>query len=100
IFVILDSSKVTNSLLRKESIKAWDQQDTASPEVNTGSREVSTAIPEINTATPEDLMRPIPTTEDTQVEDQEIELWNISPSYEVSSTPHTRIHKDHPIDHV
>ncbi|GJV04828.1 putative ribonuclease H-like domain-containing protein [Tanacetum coccineum] len=45
------------------------------------------------------LMRPIPTTEDTQVEDQEIELGNLSPSYEVSSTPHTRIHKDHPIDH-
>ncbi|GJY73586.1 putative ribonuclease H-like domain-containing protein, partial [Tanacetum coccineum] len=78
-----------------------DQQvNTASPEVNTGSREVSTAVPEINTATPEDLMGPIPTTEDTQVEDQEIELGNISPSYEVSSTPHTRIHKDHPIDHV
>ncbi|GJV40154.1 putative ribonuclease H-like domain-containing protein [Tanacetum coccineum] len=31
---------------------------------------------------------------------REIELGNISPSYEVSSTPHTRIHKDHPIDHV
>ncbi|GJV36174.1 putative ribonuclease H-like domain-containing protein [Tanacetum coccineum] len=78
-----------------------DQQvNTASPEVNTGSREVSTAVPEINTATPEGLMGPIPTTEDTQVEDQEIELGNISPSYEVSSTPHTRIHKDHPIDHV
>ncbi|GJU53215.1 ribonuclease H-like domain-containing protein [Tanacetum coccineum] len=46
------------------------------------------------------LMGPIPTTEDTQLEDQEIELGNISPSYEVSSTPHTRIHKDHPIDHV
>ncbi|GJS10736.1 putative ribonuclease H-like domain-containing protein [Tanacetum coccineum] len=45
------------------------------------------------------LMGPIPTTEDTQVEDQEIELGNLSPSYEVSSTPHTRIHKDHPIDH-
>ncbi|GJZ95565.1 hypothetical protein Tco_0667899, partial [Tanacetum coccineum] len=28
IFVILDSSKVTNPLLRKESIKAWDQQTT------------------------------------------------------------------------
>ncbi|GKB46313.1 hypothetical protein Tco_0897066 [Tanacetum coccineum] len=27
--VILDSSKVTNTLLRKESIKAWDQQDDA-----------------------------------------------------------------------
>ncbi|GKD85383.1 hypothetical protein Tco_1356537, partial [Tanacetum coccineum] len=71
-----------------------DQQvNTASPEVNTGSREVSTA-------TPKDLMGPIPTTEDTQVEDQEIELGNISPSYEVSFTPHIRIHKDHPIDHV
>ncbi|GJT79618.1 hypothetical protein Tco_1053960 [Tanacetum coccineum] len=76
-----------------------DQQvNTASPQVNTGSREVSTATPEINTATPEGLMGPIPTTEDTQVEDQDIELGNISPSYEVSSTPHTRIHKDHPIE--
>ncbi|GKB28474.1 ribonuclease H-like domain-containing protein, partial [Tanacetum coccineum] len=46
-----------------------DQQvNTASPEVNTGSREVSTAVPEVNTATPEDLMGPIPTSEDTQVE--------------------------------
>ncbi|GKF14336.1 putative ribonuclease H-like domain-containing protein, partial [Tanacetum coccineum] len=74
-----------------------DQQvNTASPQVNTSSREVNTAAPEINTATPEGLMGPIPTTEDTQVEDQEIELGNISPSYEVSSTPHIRIHKDHP----
>ncbi|GJR94260.1 uncharacterized mitochondrial protein-like protein [Tanacetum coccineum] len=40
-----------------------------------------TAVPEVNTATPEDLMGPIPTTKDTQVEDQEIELGNISPSY-------------------
>ncbi|GJS30410.1 putative ribonuclease H-like domain-containing protein [Tanacetum coccineum] len=47
----------------------------------------------------EDLMGPIPTSEDTQVDDQEIELGNISPSYAVSFTPHTRIHKDHPIDH-
>ncbi|GKG13856.1 hypothetical protein Tco_0350816, partial [Tanacetum coccineum] len=50
-----------------------DQQvNTASPEVNTGSREVSTAVPEVNTTTPEDLMGQIPTTEDTQVEDQEL----------------------------
>ncbi|GJS70970.1 VIER F-box protein 2 [Tanacetum coccineum] len=55
-----------------------DQQvNTASPQVNTGSREVSTAAPEVNTATPEGLMGPIPTTEDTQVEDQEIELGGI-----------------------
>ncbi|GKC20047.1 hypothetical protein Tco_1022197 [Tanacetum coccineum] len=73
-----------------------DQQvNTASPQVNTGSRELSTAVPEINTATPEELMGPIPTTEDTQEEDQGIDLGNLSPSYAVSSTPHTRIHKDH-----
>ncbi|GJR07124.1 zinc finger, CCHC-type containing protein [Tanacetum coccineum] len=76
------------------------QVNTASPEVNTGSRQVNTAVPEVNTATPGDLNGPIPTTEDTQVEDQEIDLGNLSPSYAVSSTPHTRIHKDHPIDHV
>ncbi|GJT28513.1 putative ribonuclease H-like domain-containing protein [Tanacetum coccineum] len=35
-----------------------------------------------------------------QEEDQGIDLGNLSPSYAVSSTPHTRIHKDHPIDHV
>ncbi|GKF72358.1 hypothetical protein Tco_0208472, partial [Tanacetum coccineum] len=72
---------------------AEQQINTASLEVNTGSREVSTAIPEVNIATPEDLIGPIPTSEDTQVKDQEIELGNLSPSYAVSSTPHTRIHR-------
>ncbi|GJX33392.1 putative ribonuclease H-like domain-containing protein [Tanacetum coccineum] len=61
----------------------------------TDDQQVNAASPEVNI----DLMGPIPTTEDTQVEDQEIELGNLSPSYAVSSTPHTRIHKDHPIDH-
>ncbi|GJY69165.1 putative ribonuclease H-like domain-containing protein [Tanacetum coccineum] len=76
------------------------QVNTASPEVNTGSRVVSTAVPEVSTATPEDLMGQIPTSEDTQVEEQEIDLGNLSPSYAVPTTPHTRVHKDHPIDHV
>ncbi|GJR57687.1 putative RNA-directed DNA polymerase [Tanacetum coccineum] len=50
-----------------------DQQvNTARQEVNIGSREVSTALPEVNIATPE----------------------------EFPTTPHTRIHKDHPIEHV
>ncbi|GJW51943.1 retrovirus-related pol polyprotein from transposon TNT 1-94 [Tanacetum coccineum] len=77
-----------------------DQQvNTASPEVNTGSRIVSTAVPEVNTATPEDLVGPSSTFEE-EVGEQEIELGNISPSYAVPTTPHTRVHKDHPIDHV
>ncbi|GKD61477.1 putative ribonuclease H-like domain-containing protein, partial [Tanacetum coccineum] len=53
-----------------------------------------------HTTTPEDLVGPSPTSEDTQVEDQEIDLGNIPPSYDVPTTPHTRIHKDHPIEHV
>ncbi|GJT02972.1 putative RNA-directed DNA polymerase [Tanacetum coccineum] len=78
-----------------------DQQvNTARPEINTGSIEVSTAVPEVNTATPEDLVGPIPASENTQVEDQEIKLGNIPQSYAVPTTPHTRIHKDHPIEHV
>ncbi|GJS09070.1 putative ribonuclease H-like domain-containing protein [Tanacetum coccineum] len=64
------------------------------------NRVISTAAPEVNTATSKRLMGPIPTTDDIQVEDQDIDLGNISPSYEVSSTPHTRIHMDHQFDHV
>ncbi|GJT27175.1 ribonuclease H-like domain-containing protein [Tanacetum coccineum] len=54
----------------------------------------------INTATPEDLVGPSPASEDSHVEVQEIVLGNIPQSYEVPTTPHTRIHKDHPIEHV
>ncbi|GJV63607.1 putative ribonuclease H-like domain-containing protein [Tanacetum coccineum] len=74
--------------------------NTASPEINTGSREVSTVAPEVNTATPEDLVGPSHGSEDTQVEVQEIELGNIPQSYAIPTTPHTRIHKSHPIEHV
>ncbi|GKD03463.1 putative ribonuclease H-like domain-containing protein, partial [Tanacetum coccineum] len=73
--------------------------DTASPVVNTGSRLVSTAEPEVNTATSEDLVGPSSTFEE-EMGDQEIELGNLSPSYQVPTTPQTRVHKDHPIDHV
>ncbi|GJS98040.1 putative ribonuclease H-like domain-containing protein [Tanacetum coccineum] len=84
----------------KDNGTADQQVNTARLEINTGSREVSTALPEVNTATPEDLVGPSPASEDTQVEDQEIELGNIPQSYAVPTTPHTRIHKDHPIEHV
>ncbi|GJT29921.1 ribonuclease H-like domain-containing protein [Tanacetum coccineum] len=57
--------------------------------LNAGSQVNTSARPEVNC-----------TSEDTQVEDQEIELGNIPQSYAVPTTPHTRIHKDHPIEHV
>ncbi|GKB68752.1 hypothetical protein Tco_0930164 [Tanacetum coccineum] len=61
---------------------ANQQINTARQEVNTGSREVSTALPEVNTATPEDLVGPRSASEDSHMEDQEIELGNIPQSYE------------------
>ncbi|GKF74604.1 hypothetical protein Tco_0220936, partial [Tanacetum coccineum] len=74
--------------------------NTANPDVNTGSREVSTAALEVNTATPEDLVGPSPASEDTQVEDKEVKFKNIPQSYAVPTTPHTRIHKSYPLEHV
>ncbi|GKE99271.1 putative ribonuclease H-like domain-containing protein [Tanacetum coccineum] len=70
---------------------ASPQVNTASPQVNTGSRELSTADFEVNTATFEGLMGPIPTTEDTQEEEQGIDLGNLSPSYAVSSTSYSEL---------
>ncbi|GJS34334.1 retrovirus-related pol polyprotein from transposon TNT 1-94 [Tanacetum coccineum] len=84
----------------KDNGTADQQVNTARPELNTGSREVSTALPEVNTATPEDLVGPSPASKDLQVEAQDIELGNIPLSYAVPTTPYTRIHKDHPIEHV
>ncbi|GJU21455.1 hypothetical protein Tco_1154797 [Tanacetum coccineum] len=84
----------------KENGTADPQVNTARPDINTGSREVSTALPKVNTATPEDLVGPSPASEDSHIEDQEIELGNIPQSYDIPTTPHTRIHKDHPIEHV
>ncbi|GJZ97280.1 putative ribonuclease H-like domain-containing protein [Tanacetum coccineum] len=93
-----DASYFDSSL--EDNGTADQQVNTASLEVNTGSRDVSTAVPKVNNATPEDLVGPSHASKDTQVEDQEIELGNIPQSYAVPTTPHIRIHKDHPIDHV
>ncbi|GJQ98369.1 putative ribonuclease H-like domain-containing protein [Tanacetum coccineum] len=93
-----EKSPKDNSL--KDNGTADQQVNTASAEVNTGSRDISTAVPEVNIATPEDLVGPSHASEDTQVEDPEIELGNIPQSYAVPTTPHTRIYKDHLIDHV
>ncbi|GJT38464.1 putative ribonuclease H-like domain-containing protein [Tanacetum coccineum] len=56
-------------------------------------------IMKLITATPERLVGPSPASENTQVEDQEIELGNTPQSYAIPTTPHTRIHKSHPIEH-
>ncbi|GJS79321.1 putative ribonuclease H-like domain-containing protein [Tanacetum coccineum] len=92
-----DASYFEDTSLKSVADAQIQDQDST---VNTGSGALVTVTPEVNTATSEGLMGPIPTTEDTQAEDQSIDLGNLSPSYAVSSTPHTRIHKDHPIDMI
>ncbi|GJT08247.1 hypothetical protein Tco_0842709 [Tanacetum coccineum] len=67
----------------KDNSTTVQQVHTARPKINTSSIEVSTAVPEVNTATPEDLVGPSHASEDTQVEDQEIELGNIPQSYTI-----------------
>ncbi|GKE93935.1 putative ribonuclease H-like domain-containing protein [Tanacetum coccineum] len=58
----------------KDNGTAVQQVNTARPEIKYWLVRVSTAIPVINTATPEDLVGPSHASEDTQVEDQEVEL--------------------------
>ncbi|GJZ51246.1 putative ribonuclease H-like domain-containing protein [Tanacetum coccineum] len=82
------------------------QVNTASPDINAGSAEVSTVFPEVNTATPEVVIGPSLSSKDIQVEslnyldDQGVDLGNIPNSYGIPSTPNTRVHKDHPLEHV
>ncbi|GJV87482.1 putative ribonuclease H-like domain-containing protein [Tanacetum coccineum] len=58
----------------KDNGTVVQQVNTARPEIKYWLVRVSTAIPVINTATPEDLVGPSHASEDTQVEDQEVEL--------------------------
>ncbi|GJU06736.1 putative ribonuclease H-like domain-containing protein [Tanacetum coccineum] len=101
-----DIEKSNDDSSLKDVGTADQQVNIVSPEVSTGSREVSTAFPKVNIATPEDLVGPSHSSEDLQVEsfniqdDQEVDLGNIPNSYAVPTTPNTRIHKDHPIEHV
>ncbi|GJW81705.1 putative ribonuclease H-like domain-containing protein [Tanacetum coccineum] len=80
--------------------------NTACPRVSTRSLEVNTVDPPVNTASPTDMLKDNHTLEVTHIEfvsdkdEPEVELGNIPNSYAVPTTPHTRIHKDHPFVNV
>ncbi|GKA73001.1 putative ribonuclease H-like domain-containing protein [Tanacetum coccineum] len=94
-----DKDKSKNDSSLNEDNTAGQQLNTASPEVNTGS-------PEVNTASPKDMLGANHSLEATHIEffsdedEPEVELGNIPNSYAVPTTPHTRIHKDHPLENV
>ncbi|GJW92984.1 putative ribonuclease H-like domain-containing protein, partial [Tanacetum coccineum] len=98
----------------KEVNTAGQHVNTTSPEVNTDHFKLNTVDPSVNTASssdpdsPKDMftMGASHTLEATHVEffsdedEPKVDLGNILNSYTVSTTPNTRIHKDHPIKNV
>ncbi|GJV98863.1 putative ribonuclease H-like domain-containing protein [Tanacetum coccineum] len=67
--------------------------NTASTNVNTGSLNINIVCPTVATAR----------TNDSQTffgDKTEVDMSNITTTYPVPSTPNTRIHKDHSLDHV
>ncbi|GKD81411.1 putative ribonuclease H-like domain-containing protein [Tanacetum coccineum] len=101
-----EKDKPVNDSSPKQDNTADQQVNTASPGLNTGSIELNTVDSLVNTATPEDMLganHSFKATHDEFFNDEDepkVDLGNIPNSYTVPTTPHTRIHKDHPIENV
>ncbi|GJS04200.1 putative ribonuclease H-like domain-containing protein [Tanacetum coccineum] len=73
----------------------------AGPSINTSSTNVNTSSLNINTISPTVTTAPLKATRaDFFGDEAEIYISNITATYLVPSTPNTRIHKDHLLDHV
>ncbi|GJZ30046.1 ribonuclease H-like domain-containing protein [Tanacetum coccineum] len=75
--------------------------NTAGPSINTASTNVNTGSLNINTVSPTVTTAPLEATHaDFFGDETELDMSNITTTYLVPSTPNTRIHKDHSLDHV
>ncbi|GJU50311.1 putative ribonuclease H-like domain-containing protein [Tanacetum coccineum] len=75
--------------------------NTAGPSINTASTNVNTGSLNINTVSPTVTTAPLEATHaDFFGDETKIDMSNITTTYLVPSTPNTRIHKDHSLDHV
>ncbi|GJY33698.1 putative ribonuclease H-like domain-containing protein [Tanacetum coccineum] len=73
----------------------------AGPSINTASTNVNTGSSNINTVNPKVTTAPIEATyDDLSRYETEVDMSNITTTYLVSSTPNTRIHKDHSLAQV
>ncbi|GKC42496.1 putative ribonuclease H-like domain-containing protein, partial [Tanacetum coccineum] len=72
----------------------------AGPSINTASINVNTGSLNINTISPTVTTAPLEAKCDFFGDEIEIDMSNITTTYLVPSTPNTRIHKDHSLDHV
>ncbi|GKE79235.1 putative ribonuclease H-like domain-containing protein, partial [Tanacetum coccineum] len=75
--------------------------NTDGPSINTASTNVNTGSININTVSPTVTTAPLEATHANFFGDEtEMDMSNITTTYLVPSTPNTRIHKDHSLDHV
>ncbi|GJW95535.1 putative ribonuclease H-like domain-containing protein [Tanacetum coccineum] len=75
--------------------------NTAGPSINTASTNVNTDSLNINTVSPTVTTAPLEATHaDFFGDETKVDMSNITTTYPVPSTPNTRIHKDHSLDHV
>ncbi|GKD42517.1 putative ribonuclease H-like domain-containing protein [Tanacetum coccineum] len=71
------------------------------PSINTASTNVNTGSLNINIVSPTVTTAPLEATHaDFFGDETEVDMSNITTTYPVPSTPNTRIHKDHSLDHV
>ncbi|GKB31140.1 putative ribonuclease H-like domain-containing protein [Tanacetum coccineum] len=95
-----ESDKSQDDSSPKQDNTADQQVNTASPRLNTGSFKLNTVNSSVNTATPKDMLEATHIELFNDKEELEVDLGNIPNSYAVPTTPHTRIHKDYPIENV
>ncbi|GJT96908.1 putative ribonuclease H-like domain-containing protein [Tanacetum coccineum] len=102
-----DEPQPSNDAEKKDDEGGIDDQErtensaqdvnTTRPSINTANTNFNTGSPNINTVSPT-----IPTANTKWLfsDESELDLSNIATTYPVPTTPNTRIHKDHSLDHV
>ncbi|GKA20374.1 putative ribonuclease H-like domain-containing protein [Tanacetum coccineum] len=86
---------------QKRSENSTQDVNTDGPSINTANTNVNIGSPNINTVSPTLTIAPLEATHaDFFGDETEVDMSNITTTYPVPSTPNTRIHKDHSLDHV
>ncbi|GJW83965.1 putative ribonuclease H-like domain-containing protein, partial [Tanacetum coccineum] len=86
---------------QKRSENSTQDVNTARPSINIASTNVNTGSLNINIVSPTVTTAPVEATHAHFFGDEtEVDMSNITTTYPVPSTPNTRIHKDHSLDHV
>ncbi|GJX62914.1 putative ribonuclease H-like domain-containing protein [Tanacetum coccineum] len=99
IFLLLNLTIFFNSWIDKRSI--INRVNTARLSINTASTNVNTGSLNINIVSPTVTTTPLEATHaDFFGDETELDMSKITTTYLVPSTPNTRIHKDHSLDHV